>query len=82
MKRLAAHPSEMSQVPREQLDVFFGFYHARHLDPSRSAPKIRIEDFAGLVPREIREDSVLEEAFTDVCLSDGAWELYQRKVAA
>jgi hypothetical protein len=82
MKRLEARPSEMSQIPREQLDVFFGFYHARQLDPARSAPKIHVEDFCDLVPREIRTDPVLEEAFTDVCLSDGAWELYQRNIAA
>jgi hypothetical protein len=48
----------------------------------RGAPKIRVEDFSELVPLEIRSDPVLEEAFTDVCLSDGAWELYQRRVAA
>jgi len=82
MKRLAAHPSEMSQAPREQLDVFFGFFHARQADPKRDAPKIRVEDFGTLVPHEIREDPVMEEAFTDVCLSDGAWELYQRTIAA
>jgi hypothetical protein len=82
LKRLASDPSEIAQMPREQLDVFYGFYHARLLNPARSAPKIRVEDFADLVPREIREDPVLEEAFTDVCLSDGAWELYQRKIAA
>lgn len=81
IKRLVAQPSEISQVPREQLEVFFGFYHARQLDPSRSAPRIRVDDFVKLVPHEIKEDPALEEAFTDVCLSDGAWELYQRKVA-
>jgi hypothetical protein len=82
MKRLDASPAEMSQIPREQLSVFFGFYHARRLDPARGAPRIRVEDFRDLVPFEIRVDAVLEEAFTDVCLSDGAWELYQRKIAA
>ena len=82
MKQLEAGPTEMAQVPREQLSVFFGFYHARQADPSRGAPRIRVEDFRGLVPRGIRSDLVLEEAFTDVCLSDGAWELYQRKIAA
>lgn len=82
MRHLNAHPSEMSRMPREQLDVFLGFYYARQLNPYRSAPKIRVEDFADVVPREIRENSVLGEAFTDVCLSDGAWELYQRKVVA
>jgi hypothetical protein len=82
MKRLAAHPSEMSLVPKEQLDVFFGFFHARQAAPLRGAPRIRVEDFGALVPREIRKDPILEEAFTDVCLSDGAWELYRRKVAA
>lgn len=82
MTRLAAHPSEMANIPKEQLDVFYGFYHARQADPLRDAPRIRVEEFGSLVPREIRENVVLEEAFTDVCLSDGAWELYHRKVAA
>jgi hypothetical protein len=82
MRRLATQPSEVSRVPREQLEVFFGFYHARRPDPERGAPRIRVEDFRDLVPPEIRADSALEEAFTDVCLSDGAWELYRRKVAA
>ncbi|NIP42869.1 MAG: hypothetical protein GWO41_18040 [candidate division Zixibacteria bacterium] len=68
--------------PIEQLSVFFGFYHARQMDPSRGAPKICVEDFRNLVPVEIRMDPVLEDAFTEVCLSDGAWELYQRKIAA
>lgn len=81
IKRLAAHPSEISRAPREQLEVFFGFYHARQSDPSRSAPRIRVDDFFKLVPHEIKEDPALEEAFTDVCLSDGAWELYQTKGA-
>jgi hypothetical protein len=82
LKQLEASPTERSQIPIEQLSVFFGFYHARQSDPGRGAPKIRVEDFRDLVPREIRVDPVLEEAFTDVCLSDGAWELYQRKIAA
>lgn len=82
MKRLEADNTEMTQVPREQLNVFFGFYHARRPDPARGAPKVRVEDFRDLVPLEIRSDPALEEAFTDVCLSDGAWELYQRRVAA
>lgn len=82
MKQLEAHPADMSQIPKEQLSVFFGFYHARRPDPARGAPKIRVEDFRDLVPREIRMDPELEEAFTEVCLSDGAWELYQRKIAA
>jgi len=81
IKRLTAQPSEISRAPKEQLEVFFGFYHARQSDPSRSAPRIRVDDFVKLVPDEIKEDPALEEAFTDVCLSDGAWELYQRKVA-
>ncbi|UCE65845.1 MAG: hypothetical protein JSU85_13445 [Candidatus Zixiibacteriota bacterium] len=82
IKQLEARPTEMLQIPQEQLGVFFGFYHARQQDPERGAPKIPVEDFGDLVPREIRTDPVLEEAFTDVCLSDGAWELYQRKIAA
>jgi hypothetical protein len=82
IKRLAAHPSEISQVPREQLEVFFGFYHARRSEPERGAPRIHVRDFRELVPPAIRIDPVLEEAFTDVCLSDGAWDLYYRNVAA
>jgi hypothetical protein len=82
IKRLAAHPSELAQIPRELLGVFFGFYHARRSEPARGAPKIHVRDFRDLVPREIRIDPALEEAFTDVCLSDGAWDLYYRKVAA
>ena len=78
MKLLAADPAKMAQIPLEQLNVFFGFHHARRPDPARGAPRIGVEDFRGLVPREIRSDPELEEAFTDVCLSDGAWELYQR----
>lgn len=82
IKQLEAYSEENSQIPREQLSMFFGFYYARRQDQSRGAPRIRLEDFGKLVPRQIRTDPVLEEAFTDVCLSDGAWELYQRKVAA
>lgn len=82
IRKLMTNPKAISQVPREQLSVFFGFYHARQTDPSRGAPRIRVEDFRALVPPEIRSDPLLEEAFTDVCLSDGAWELYQRKIAA
>jgi len=77
-----ADPTEMSQMQREQLSVIFGFYHARRPDPARGAPKIPVRDFRDLVPSEIRTDPLLEEAFTDVCLSDGAWELYQLKIAA
>jgi len=82
IKRLAAHPSEVSKIPREQLEVFFGFYHARRSEPGRSAPRIHVRDFRELVPPEIRINPALEEAFADVCLSDGAWDLYYRKVAA
>ncbi|MHC5037045.1 MAG: hypothetical protein ACYTHM_07005 [Planctomycetota bacterium] len=82
LKRMEASPSTLSQTPQEQLNVFFGFYHARRLDPTRGAPKIRVEDFRHLVPGEIQSDPVLEEAFMDVCFSDGAWELYQRRIAA
>jgi len=82
IKRLDANPAEMSQTPREQLSVYYGFYHARRSEPERGAPRIRVEDFRGLIPPEIGTDTLLEEAFTDVCLSDGAWELYHRKVAA
>lgn len=82
MKQLETNPEMILRVPREQLRVFFGFYHARHADPSRGAPKIRVEDFRDLVPPEIRSNPALEDAFTTVCLSDGAWDLYQRKIAA
>ena len=82
IKQLNERATELSQIPREQLSVLYGFYHARQPDPARGAPKIRIEDFRELVPPEIRADRMTEEAFTDVCLSDGAWELYQRKIAA
>ncbi len=82
IKQLELNPKAVSQTPREQLGVFYGFYLARQSDSTRSAPRIRVEDFRDLVPPEIRADPVLEEAFTDVCLSDGAWELYQRKIAA
>lgn len=81
MKAMETLSEELSQIPREKLEVFFGFYNARRSNPDRDAPKVRVEDFHKLVPREIRADSELEEAFTDVCLSDGAWELYQRKIA-
>jgi hypothetical protein len=82
IRRLDANPAEMWQIPREQLSVFYGFYHARRSDPERGAPRIRVEDFRDLIPHEIGIDPLLEEAFTDVCFSDGAWELYHRKVAA
>ncbi len=82
MKRLGVGSTEISQIPRDQLNVFFGFYHARQPEPARGAPKILVDDFRDLVPHEIRADPVLEEAFTDVCLSDGAWELYYRRIAA
>ena len=82
LRLLDERPDEILKVPREQLKVLYGFYHSRRPDPQRSAPRIRVEDFRDLVPREIRADPALEEAFTDVCLSDGAWELYQRRIAA
>jgi hypothetical protein len=82
VRRMGADPSAPSRIPPEQMAVFLGFYHARQMNPGRDAPKIRVEDFRGLVPVEIRENSDLEEAFTDVCLSDGAWDLYERKIAA
>jgi hypothetical protein len=82
IKKLDANPAEMWQIPREQLSVFYGFYHARRPEPARGAPRIRVDDFRDLVPLEIRTDPSLEEAFTEVCLSDGAWDLYYRKVAA
>jgi len=82
MKLLTEQSQKISQIPKEQLKVFLGFYYARNLNPMRGAPKIPVDDFRNLVPNEIRSNPLLEEAFTDVCLSDGAWELVQQKVAA
>ncbi len=79
---LEAEADTLSQVSPPQLHVFYAYHHARSLDTTRDAPRIPAEDFARLVPDEIRRDPVLEEAFLDVCLSDGAWELYQLKLAA
>lgn len=67
-------------LPAEQLHVFYAFYHARSMDAERGAPMIPADRFVELVPEEIRLDPALEGAFLDVCLSDGAWELYQLKV--
>jgi hypothetical protein len=79
---LEAETDTLSEVPLRQLHMFYAYHHARSLDTTRDAPRIPAEDFSRLVPDEIRRDPMLEEAFLDVCLSDGAWELYQLKLAA
>jgi hypothetical protein len=72
----------LAQAPEGKLHVFVAFYHARSRDVSRAAPRIPVEVFRRLVPEEIASDPELECAFLDVCFSDGAWELYQLKLAA
>jgi len=72
----------LSETPPAQLHMFYAFHHARSMDVSRGAPRIPAGDFWRLVPDGIKGDPVLEEAFLDVCFSDGAWELYQLKMAA
>lgn len=82
MKQLENNSEELARIPRAQLHMFQAFYYARSKDVTRGAPRIPVEDFEDLVPEEIKNDPVLEEAFLDVALSDGAWELYQLKLAA
>jgi len=72
--------SELLGMPRAKLHMFYAFHHARSRDVERGAPKIPVDQFVELIPEEIRADVALEEAFLDVCLSDGAWELYQLHV--
>jgi len=79
---LEAAADTLSEVPPPQLHMFYAYHHARSLDATRDAPRIPAEDFSRLVPDEIHRDRELEEAFLDVCFSDGAWELYQLKLAA
>ena len=64
------------------MHMFRTYHHARSKDVTRNVPKIPVQDFSNLVPDEIMNDPVLEEAFLDVCFSDGAWDLYQLKLAA
>lgn len=71
-----------SRVPKEQLHMFHAFRFARSKDTARDAPRIPVWDFERMIPQAVAADSALEEAFLDVVFSDGAWELYQRKIAA
>jgi hypothetical protein len=79
---LEADVDTLSEIPPAQLHMFYAYHHARSLDATRDAPRIPADEFKRLVPGAILRDPVLEEAFLDVCLSDGAWELYQLKLAA
>lgn len=72
----------LEHIPEAQLHMFQAYYYARSLDVTRGAPRIPTEELVRLVPGEIGGDPVLEEAFLDVVFSDGAWELYQLKLAA
>ena len=82
LRELEGDNEKMSEIPRAQLHMFYAFHHARSMDVTRGAPRIPVDDFWKLVPDQIKADPVLEEAFLDVCFSDGAWELYQLKCAA
>jgi len=82
MGELERNAEGLEHIPAAQLHMFQAFYYARSRDVSRGAPRIPVEDFGRLVPGGIRKDPVLEEAFLDVVFSDGAWELYQLKLAA
>jgi hypothetical protein len=79
---LEADVDTLSEIPPAQLHMFYAYHHARSLDATRDAPRIPADEFRRLVPEAIHCDPVLEEAFLDVCFSDGAWELYQLKLAA
>lgn len=72
----------LSKMSKAELHMFHAFHYARSKDVSRSAPRIPVADFMRLVSREIYSDPILEGAFLDVAFSDGAWELYQRKLLA
>jgi hypothetical protein len=82
LRELEGDIESLSEIPSAQLHMFYAFHHARSMDATRGAPRIPVDDFWRLVPDEIKSDQVLEEAFLDVCFSDGAWELYQLKLAA
>lgn len=81
LREMETDAARLSQVPRSQLHVFRAYHHARSMDVTRGAPRIPVEDFLLLVPEQVKADPVLEEALLDVCFSDGAWELYQRRIA-
>jgi hypothetical protein len=82
LRELEGDIETLSEIPPAQLHMFHAFHHARSMDVTRGAPRIPVDDLWRLLPDEIKGDSVLEEAFLDVCFSDGAWELYQVKLAA
>lgn len=79
LRALENDSEQLNAFPLSQLHMFFAFYHARSVDISRGAPRVPVDDFLDLLPCEITADPDLEEAFLDICFSDGAWELYQRK---
>lgn len=82
LEELEKNSERLAGIPPAQLHMFRAFHYARSKDVTRGAPRIPVEDLRALVPKEIKNDPVLEEAFLDVCFSDGAWELYQLKLAA
>lgn len=71
----------LSNVPEAKLHVWRAFHHARSRESQRDAPRIPVADFSRLVPDAILCEPALEAAFLDVCLSDGAWALYQLELA-
>jgi len=82
LEEMEKNSDYLLKTPKAKLHMFHAFHHARSKDVSRGAPRIPIDDFMPLVPEEIYSDPILEEAFLDVAFSDGAWELYQRKLTA
>jgi hypothetical protein len=82
LEQMEKNSGWLAGVPSAQQHMFRAFHYARSKDATRGAPRIPVEDLRDLVPKEIKNDPVLEEAFLDVCFSDGAWELYQLKLAA
>jgi hypothetical protein len=82
LNEMAQDSGWLSRTPAAQLHMFHAFHYARSRDTSRGAPRIPVEDLRLLVPSEITGDSELEEAFLDVCFSDGAWQLYHLRLAA
>jgi hypothetical protein len=80
LEKIEKNSEYLSTMPKAKLYMFHAFHHARSKDVSRGAPRIPVEDFMLLIPGEIYGDPSLEEAFLDVAFSDGAWELYQRKL--
>jgi hypothetical protein len=70
--------ADLQLLSDAQLHMYLAFYHARLMNAERGAPRIPIDDIWGLIPQTITNQPILEEAFLDVCFSDGAWELYHR----